>query len=354
MIASLIEKSSGNYESVLISIKKNSLTRILFILLFIALTLFSGLRTGYNDTSAYTHKFIIDDFNHVTLGTLTENYGGFDIFQFLIKRFISDNPQALLITYSIIVNAIFLWFFAKYSKHFTLTIFSYFILGPYVFSMAAIKQIIAMSISLIAIDRMLNKKYIRFVLFILLAATFHPYIICLFMLPFLKDGLLNRKTLWIILITIIISSNLELLLNIAATVGKNYSTENLTENTINPFRVAVELVPVIFIIANHKKLNTVENPIFILGSNMLLISVALITMGLFFNPIYFGRIATYFSPLVAITIPIMLSEISDTPQNRVLNTIVYYTIFITYFFMDLTKLGSIPFSTDLFKHINIF
>lgn len=354
IIAFQIEKIGCNYGGVLVAVKKNWTAKILFLTLLTAVILFSGLRTGYNDTSAYLHGFSIFDTVGIKFTTLFESYGGFSLFQYLIKKFISDDPQALLIVSATVVNIIYLWFFSKHSKNFGLTILSYFVIGPYVFSMAGIKQILAMSISLLAIDNMLKGKYFKFVLYLLLAATFHPYIICLLILPFLKSGLFDKKIIFIVLVAVLLTSNLDLLLKLALYIGKDYSVEQLTSHTINPLRVVIEMIPVVFLFTNRKTLRNCNNQLLTLGGNMLLINAILIAMGLFFNPIYFGRIAAYFSCFAAVTIPLMLNTISANPKNRTLNILVYYAVFIVYFVLDLTKLGSISITTDLFKHISLF
>ena len=354
ILAFQIEKLSAGHDSILLAVKKNFAPKILWVILLSALILFSGLRTSYNDTSTYMHGFSILDSNNMRFKMLFEAYGGFTLFQYLIKKFISTDPQALLITSSIIVNVIFVWFFSKHSKNFGLTILSYFIIGPYMFSMAGLKQILGIAISLFAIDNMLKGKYFKFVIFLLFAATFHPYIICMFILPFLKNGLFDRKTIFTVFVAILLTSNLEFLLKLTSYIGKDYSVESLTDHTINPIRVIVESIPIFFLFANKKLLQNSNNQILTLGGNMLLIKTILLAMGLFFNPIYFGRIASYFSCFAAITIPLMFDEISTNERNRKLNIAAFYLLFIIYFILDMTKLGSISITTDLFRHISLF
>jgi hypothetical protein len=80
----------------------------------------------------------------------------------------------------------------------------------------------------------------------------------------------------------------------------------------------------------------------------------MIFMSLFYNPIYFARIGTYFSVLNAIIIPKMLDVIYRKNINKNGNKLIFYLVFIVYLFLDLTKLGSISIFTDLFNHISLF
>lgn len=354
LLAVQIESLSKDYNTVWEASKSNFVIKILYIVLLLAMILFSGLRTSYNDTSTYIYGYTLIEPSNINLLTLTEPYGGFYFFEGILKKYISSEPQALIMASSIIVNLLYVWFFTKHSKCFGLTILSYFILGPYVFSMAGIKQILAMSISLIAIDNMLKKKYGRFVLWMFLAMTFHPYIICLLILPWLTDGIWNKKTLVIILVMVLCVSNLDLIIRLASYIGKDYTIDSMTRSTINPARVIIEMVPVLLAFVGRNKIRRCNDKFLNLGINMVILTGVMIFAGLFMSPIYCGRIATYFSLIVAIIVPWMLNIIYQNHEHRRQNIMIYYAFFIAYFVLDLTKLGRISIFTDLFKHISIF
>ncbi len=354
LIANEIQIKSLSYESVQIAKKNKLKVRMLYWMLLILIIMFSGLRTSYNDTGYYLLGFKILDVQTITYTTIFEPYGGFEIFQGILKKYISENPQILIITSSIIVNSIYMWFFSKYSKYFGLTVFSYFILGPYLFSMAGLKQIIAMSICLFAIDNLLKNKMINFFIWVLISMTFHPYIICMLILPILKNKILNKKMIFAILLVAVLVLNLDALLNLASFIGKDYTTNEITANTINPFRVVVESIPVILVIIKLKRLRLENNTLLNLGINSLIVNFFFISLGLLFNPIYFGRIATYFSSINAVVIPMMLVIIFKNTISMRINILAYYAIYIIYFVLDITKLGSISIFEDIFKHIGPF
>ncbi len=354
IVANQIEALSKGASSVWDAAKRNWIIKILCFVLLLAMVLFSGLRTSYNDTSAYLRGYTLVDTTSIDWLMFTESYGGFFLFESVLKKYVSTEPQILLMASSIIVNVLYVWFFSKHSKCFGLTILSYFILGPYIFSMAGIKQILAMSISLLAIDNMLKKRYGRFVFWVIMATTFHPYIVCLFVLPLLKEGVWNRKTILVILVIMLCVGNLEVLLRVASYIGKDYSIDEMTDGTINPLRVLVEMIPVLFAFVSRKKIRRYNSKLLNLGVNMMIINGFMLFMGLFISPIYCGRIATYFNLFVAVTIPWMLNVIYQNSEHRRQNIMIYYCFFIVYFVLDLTKLGSISIFTDLFKHVQLF
>ena len=354
LLANQISIMSRGYSSVLVARKKSMAVKIGYFILLLALILFSGLRTTYNDTSTYMHAYRLVDVSKFNLLMLFEPYGGFELFQIILKKFISGNPQILILVSSIITNVIYVCFFSKYSKNFGLTILSYFVLGPYVFSMAGIKQILAMSFCLFAIDNLLKERKVKFVLWILFAMTFHPYIVCMLILPIFKNGIMNQKLIIYTFFIIIAVSNIDLLLSFVGIIGKDYNSAEFLSSTINPLRVIVEFIPIVFIFFYRSRLKKVNNKLFNLGINMAIYNVIFLSMGLFFNPIYFGRIATYFSTINAIIIPYLLCVIWRDLESSKTNVLIYYSVFIAYFVLDLTKLGLISIFTDLFNQICFF
>lgn len=354
LLANQIEVKSKQYINVREAVKKDGIVKSLYFTLLLILILFSGLRTTYNDTETYMQAYRMLNASNIDVFAIFEPYGGFIIFQTILKKYVSEDPQALILVSSIIVNFIFIHFYTKYSRYFELTIFSYLVLGTYIFSMAGMKQIIAMSLSLFAIENLLKKNYLKFYVWLLIAMTFHPYIICLAIIPLCTEGIWNKKIIIILLVAVLISMNLETLLNFAGIIGKDYSVEELTSYTINPVRVLIELIPVIFSWLYRRKLNRENDKVLFLGINMMIINGFLISMGLFFNPIYFGRVGTYYSTLNAIVIPIILNVMYYQKENRRINIFVYYMFYSIYFVLDLTKLGSISITYDLFNHIRIF
>lgn len=351
LLASLVTKLNKAKEIT----KSNHISKkTLLVAIILILSLFSGLRTRYNDTYTYIHAFNLIKNETLNFSILFQPYGGYETLQIFMKTYVSTNPQILLLLVSFFINNAFVTFFEKYSKNFVLTILCYFIIGPYVFSMAGMKQAISMAISLFAIESLLENNLIKFVIKILVASLFHPYIICLLILPLLKNNVWNYRFILLIFVIILTVLNLDVLISIASIIGKDYTLDEIIGHTINPFRVIIEMIPVFFSYIARKSIRKEEDVLFNLGVNMMCINSLMILMGLFFNPIYFGRIGTYFSIMNAIILPKILDILYDKSQNGKLNKLIVYSLFLIYFVLDMTKLGSISIFEDIFKHVSLF
>lgn len=349
LFAYVVQSRTCMYNSAWDGMKKDLQSKVIYWGLLIAFIVFAGLRRSYNDTITYIQGFDLIDSGNIRLSTILEPYGGFKLYQQLIKNYISNNSQVFLFISAIVTTLLYFIFYTRHTNRYSAMIFLYSI-GSYLESMAAIKQTIAIGISLYAIDAYLNKKYVKAILLLLVAMTFHPYIVCLVCIPFLKRKIWDGKTILVIILCVIAFMNMDKVFSVFDVIGQDYSGEVFNDYTINPIRVLVESVPVVISGIYRHELNEKENKLLILGMNMRIISFVFIAMGLFVNPIYFGRMSSYFTSLSAIAIPEMLNLVWKENRNGRAYIIGYYIFFFTYFVMDMTKIGSISIFYDQFNH----
>lgn len=128
-----------------------------------------------NDTSVYMNLFEIA--KRYSLVELLSNMGsrfetGFLAYLYMISHIFS-NAQWLLIISSTIVFAILGRYLYKYAIDPAFSIFLFVAMRYYFFFMSNVRQAVAMAIILVAYELINNRQYIRSVLLILLAASFH-------------------------------------------------------------------------------------------------------------------------------------------------------------------------------------
>ena len=134
------------------------------VLLIAYLSLFAGLRTGYNDTYTYMSGYkamaafpdILTEFSW----RLGDN-PGFILLNSLMKA-AGFSAQSFVLFYSSLFVASAVTFLKRYSSNFTLSIFLFVCAHGYLFSLAAMKQCTSIAIGLAAIPYALNHKWIRF------------------------------------------------------------------------------------------------------------------------------------------------------------------------------------------------
>lgn len=350
-MASVIEARLCRFDTIRQGLRYDGTSKLLYLIMTVWMVFFAGLRTANNDTGTYMESFTYFVPKGLNFEGGLSQYGGFEIYQRLLKTFVSEDPQSLIFVSALITTALYMRYIAKHSHYYCGAIALFFI-GLYSFSMGGIKQAIAIAIALYAIDALNRRNFVSAALIFLLAFGFHPYVICLLTALFLQDRVWDKKTVLICMGVVLVIGNLESVLGFAAVIGKTYTITEFTNYTINPFRVIIEALPVYISFVHRKKINATQDKMLILGTNMNIIGFCFIFLGLFVNPMYMGRMATYFTALSMISVPKMLAVCYGNTKNRSLIN-GYYILMATYFILDLTKLGRISLSWDRFQHMSI-
>ena len=287
--------------------------RLFYGIMSVALIMFAGLRTLYNDTSTYMMGY----------GILTENpeeyqnidwlkWGQYPAFVFVqgIMIRMGVSTQNFLMLFAIFTIGTNLWFFRKYSCNLWLTILIYISFAGYGFNMAAIKQCTAMSLCMIATDRAINKKYIQFVLFVILASMFHPYAWMYLVTPFLTFRPWSKYTLILLTVFGLIGVGMEsllcTLLNVSDMLGKSYDAQLFMGEGVNPVRLLITATPSIVALMIVRQIREHEERDQYVIVNLTMLNAEIMFVALFGTANYFARLANYFLPFQAVSIPWLL------------------------------------------------
>ncbi len=311
-----------------------------FGIMAIELIIFAGLRTGYNDTGTYVQIYEhipkdVNPFEFINLDYILElgSHPGFMFVNRLIRSW-GFSSQSYLMFYSVITNGIYLWFIRKYSNQIPLAVFFFFTLGTYIFTLAAIKQSIAMAICLIATHYAIQKRYVPFVLFVFLAATFHPYSLMYLIVPFLTFNTWSNKTYIMLILFGMAGVGLEAALgsivSITDMLGDGYDSASFSGEGVNPFRFAVHFVPVILSYLVKDKISEKNNRTFNIITNLSILNAEIMFVALFGTANYFARLANYFLPFQMLAIPWLLSLFD--PKSKRFITISAVSAYCFYFY----------------------
>lgn len=307
------------------------------VLLIAYLSLFAGLRTGYNDTYTYMSSYkamatfpdILTDFSW----KLGDN-PGFVLLNSLMKA-AGFSAQTLVLLYSTLFVASAVSFLKRYSSSFTLSIFLFICAHGYLFSLAAMKQCASIAIGLWAISHVLKKKWIRFVVITLLAATFHPYILLFLLIPLLRFKPWSFETIVLMVLTLIAGLTLPnvigTVVDTAALLGDGYNAEEFIGEGVNVFRVLVASVPVVLTLLFRSsvagKESTERDYLFI---NCSFVYACIMFIGLFGTANYFGRLANYFVLFSAIALPMIVARLPM--RERRFLTAMMIVCYLAYFY----------------------
>lgn len=321
---------------------------LLYAIMAVVLILFAGLRTDYNDTFNYLHGYrsIPENealFSEIKDWSIGEN-PGFHALNSILRHF-GASPQSFLMFYSMVTLSIYFWFLRKYTNNLWLSVFLFLFFSGYVFTLAAIKQCMAIAFCLIGTDRALRKKWTAFAFWVLLAVTFHPYSIMYLVVPFLIYRPWTAKTyLTLALFAVagaLLQSMLGTIVDITSMFGEEYDVQSFSGEGVNPFRLAVCAVPLVlsFMARHHiAQADEKENRMYFLFVNLSILNAEIMFVALFGTANYFARLANYFVFFQALALPWLLNFF-DKKSRQFLYPVSIICYFL-FFYYDNTVNGS--------------
>lgn len=170
-------------------IKKPNKIFSFFALLILVLV--SGLRSGIGDTSTYRWSFelipygFFDYAKQIILNNTSD--GGFSILGAFIKNFISDDSQVYFFILSAITLTLIFQTFYKYCGLLEVGVFTFITNGAYLVTMNGVRQYLVSSILFASFPLIYKKKFVVYVLLVLLMSTMHASALVFIPLYFLVN-----------------------------------------------------------------------------------------------------------------------------------------------------------------------
>lgn len=163
---------------------KNRKKDLIFLLIvFVILATTSALRysTGYDYSYTYAPGFE-EVLNNPDISLFGHHYEPGYMLLEKIVAFFSSNYQMIFVVTSVLIIGLFCINYAKYSSNVYLSVILFILLSEYYCSMNFIRQTIAGVIALFAIPFLKKKKFLPYLLIVLVASTFHKS--ALILMPF--------------------------------------------------------------------------------------------------------------------------------------------------------------------------
>ena len=318
---------------------------ICYTIMAVIMILFVGLRTRYNDTMTYRQGYemmnsvgsVIDAVTDWSLGSNP----GFNLVNAIMKL-LGVSTQSFLLIYAAVTNGIYLWFLRKYTNNIWLTVFLLFTLGIYGFTLAAIKQCVAIAFCLLAVDHLLDKRcdnpHVPFILWVAVASFFHPYALMFLAVPFLMFRPWSKETYQTLLVFGVVGLLLQFLLativNITTMMGEDYSIEILNGEGVNPFRIAVCAVPVLLSFVARKQIWQMDEKrerVFFLFTNLSVLNAEIMFVARFGTANYFARLANYFLIFQSLAIPWLFQFFEEKSRKLLtITAVICYSVYFIY------------------------
>ena len=308
--------------------------KLFWFLMTLGMGIFCGLRLKGNDTGLYRRMYLGYELGVFDIDwEMLAEAPGFT-FIGIVLRTMGASVQDYLIIVSVFTVYVYLWFIRKYTTDLWLSVFYFITMGVYTFTFAAIKQTLAVAFLLIATDRAINKKYINFVFWVLIAELFHPYAFVYLIIPFLFFEPWTPRTYAILGGTVVISAMLSRLLEgvltMTESIGYQYTEGAFSGDGVNAYRVLVVWVPTIlsFLVRFKYKGKLDRGEQLIINASM--INSVIMFIGLFGTANYFARLANYFLIFQVLSLPLLFRYFNI--KNRNILKVLSFLFYSMYFY----------------------
>lgn len=312
--------------------------RFFYALVAVSLILFAGLRTGYNDTGTYLYIYkrtpesgnLLEGIRWLKFG---ENPGF--VFTLRVLKRLNVSQQSFLMIFAVFTIGTNLWMIRKYSCNIFMSVLLFVTFAGFTFNLAAIKQCTAMAFCFIATDRAIQKKYIQFVIFVFIACLFHAYSFMYLVVPFLSFRPWGKYTIVMLVVFAIAGLGLQTmlgtLLNVTDMLGEGYDAAAFSGEGVHPIRLLAISAPVALSLLTAEQIaQRPERDQYII-LNLTMLNAEIMFVALFGTANYFARLANYFLPFQAVSVPWLLNHF-DRDGKRSLSIIasVCYFLFFIY------------------------
>ncbi|UOR13800.1 EpsG family protein [Halobacillus amylolyticus] len=246
-----------------VSVQYNTVTwirpnKLLITAALSSLVVVSGLRSNIGDTYFYKHTYEVNTFTWEFIQSQKDI--GFGLLQMLLK-YVSNDPQLLLITTAFITNSLVIVVLYNYSRMLELSIYVYITGGLFLVSMNGVRQALAAAIAFTAIKFLIEASFTKYMIVILFASLFHLSALILLPIYFLVQvKVWSKATIALIVFSILIVMGYEQFsaLLFTAIEGTQYGGyEDFAEGGANLLRVAVDLVPLLIAYLGRNKLREI-------------------------------------------------------------------------------------------------
>ena len=315
------------------------------IMLALPYVVWAGWRGDFADTYAYRRWFLqiptdAGQWSEFLAGETKDT--GFSVLSLIIKCFTGNSAVWYFLILAAIQMGCMVVVFRKYSCNYWLSILIFVATTDYLSWMHnGIRQFTAVMLIFATTDWILQKKYIRVVLVILLASTIHGTAILMLPVIYIIQGKAwNKKMLLCLAASIVALLFIDRFTNVLDAMLSDTQYTNVVsdwkewgDDGMNPIRVLVYAAPTILSLVGFQVIKEANDPIINLCVNASIVSTAIGILAMGTSGIFMGRLPIYVSLYAAgILLPWEIENMFSEDTGRIVKVcaVVCYLGFFYY------------------------
>lgn len=330
-----------------IAVEKKAINRKSFWVPVILLSIFSGIRSYRVGTDSWAYTKPFRDNLTIYNYSFDENVEyGYQLFEYLLLN-LTHNYFWVFFISTAFITAIYIKTIRDYSNSYLLAMYFFITLGSYTFGFNVLRQAIAISICILSLPYLLNKKLLKFILVIAIACLFHISAIIFILFYFIVH--LRIKIIYKIFITLFSSLALSrLVIYYLAANNPRYGLYTETYTRGNGYLTLSFYVAIIILLYILMKIYKIKDELFTklftLYATGVVLVIPIALLGT--DPSGPQRIIYFFTWTLILLLPIALRQIN----NIAISTLAIIISFI-YFILTIMNFANLtPFTLNpIFK-----
>lgn len=324
--------------------KVRRVTPLFAVVAVLPLVIWAGFRGYVGDTGAYIQAF--RDMPSTVSGI--SNYmdsvrkdQGFYFVSALIKCVIGNRNTVYFIMVAGVQCFLLFRIYRKYSTSYAVSFFLFIASTDYIsWIFNGMRQFVAVTITVACFPWILEKKYVKAIIGILIASLFHQSALLVLPFVFIVQGKAwNKKTLLFIMavvIAVVFADRFTDILDnmLAETQYENVVTdwERFQDDGTNILRVLVYSVPAVLSLIGLKYIRKADNPVINICTNMSIAASGLYVVSMFTSGIFIGRLPIYFSVYSYILLPWLVKNVFTKRSAQLINLIMVGAYLVFYYY----------------------
>lgn len=314
---------------------------------------FIGMRTEFNDTTAYITGFRNVTTNFSQLYEQFENSKGFIwlIYEWIIKKYISTDPSVFLFITALIQMAAVVKMYRKYSLDYSFSILLFFLSCTFLYTMGGIRQFMALSILMFFSDYIFENKPFRFAIVVIFASFIHVSAIVWLPIIFVVHGRPgNVKTLLVAILVIIailyLNQFTDLLTEtLEGTLYEGYTTQFAMDDGANIMHSLISFIPIGIWLLGYRLVNQSNDEHVNVLINISIIGFMLNLLAHFTSGILVGRMPIFFTIFNYMLLPWLFENVFEKRSASLIKIacITGYSAYALYYMhsMNISYISSV-------------
>lgn len=316
------------------------------VLSILPLVIWAGFRGNVGDTYAYIRGFQEMPSSLSGIGTymssITKDYG-FYFVSALIKCVVGNRDTVYLIIIAAVQCYLLFRIYRKYSPAYVISFFLFIVSTDYIsWIFNGVRQFVAVTITMICFPWIIEKKYIRAVVVILIASLFHQSALLVIPFVFIAQGKAwNKKTLLFILTVIVAVMFADRFTDILDNMLADTQYQNVVsdweswdDDGTNVLRVLVYSVPTILSLVGLRYVREEDDPVINICTNMSIASAGLYVVSMFTSGIFIGRLPIYFSVYNYILLPWLVKNMFTKRSAEMIYVVMIGAYLFFYYYQN--------------------